>query len=270
MRISDRGLSLIKTFEGLYLTAYQCPAGKWTIGWGCTDGVTPGMTITEAQAEAWLKREVAQFEGAVSAAVTVPLNQHEFDALVSFAYNVGAGALRSSTLLKKLNSGDRAGAAKEFDRWNRGGGRVLPGLVRRRAAERELFLEPMPVAVSMAAPATPSPSGAIALEAVTMASLQVGNQRFPVSAGTVFKGRIDGDRVLIQVELIGAAAEWQAVRPDPIRIALTRPTTLKARPIQSMLLPAAERWPIDNLEFYLLNEEARGLHRRRPESRDYQ
>lgn len=139
MKTSQRGLDLIKQFEGLKLTAYLCPANVWTIGYGTTKGVTKGMTITAQRAEELLREDVAAFERGVSAAVRVPLEQHEFDALVSFAYNVGLGAFRTSTLLRLLNAGDKAGAAKQFDRWNKAAGKPLAGLTRRRAAERKLF-----------------------------------------------------------------------------------------------------------------------------------
>lgn len=139
MQISKAGLDLIKQFEGLYLKAYRCPAGVPTIGYGHTAGVAMGQTITQQQADDYLRRDVRQFERAVSRLVTVPLAQGQFDALVSFSFNLGEGALAQSTLLRLLNAGDYAGAAAQFDRWNKAGGRVLPGLVRRRAAERALF-----------------------------------------------------------------------------------------------------------------------------------
>lgn len=139
MQISKAGLDLIKKFEGLYLKAYRCPAGVPTIGYGHTAGVAMGQTITQQQADDYLRRDVRQFERAVARLVTVPLTQGQFDALVSFAFNLGEGALAQSTLLRLLNAGDYAGAAAQFDRWNKAGGRVLPGLVRRRAAERALF-----------------------------------------------------------------------------------------------------------------------------------
>lgn len=139
MQISKAGLDLIKQFEGLYLKAYRCPAGVPTIGYGHTAGVAMGQTITQQQADDYLRRDVRQFERAVARLVTVPLTQGQFDALVSFAFNLGEGALAQSTLLRMLNAGDYAGAAAQFDRWNKAGGRVLPGLVRRRAAERALF-----------------------------------------------------------------------------------------------------------------------------------
>jgi lysozyme len=140
MEISERGLDLIKRFEGLSIKAYQCSAGVWSIGFGSTSNVKPGQIITVAEAHHRLKQDVRDSEAAVKRLVTVPLSQHQFDALVSFVFNVGAGALSKSTLLKKLNAGDYQGAAGEFLRWNKAGGKVLPGLTRRRSAERELFI----------------------------------------------------------------------------------------------------------------------------------
>ena len=150
MNLSTRGLELIQSFEGYHTAlpdgscvAYLCPARVPTIGWGCTEGVRLGMHWTRAEADAAFLRELSKFERAVDRLVTVDLNQNEFDALVSFAYNCGEGALSKSTILKKLNKDDRAGAAQAFHAWNKGGGRVLPGLVRRRREESQLFLEPV-------------------------------------------------------------------------------------------------------------------------------
>jgi GH24 family phage-related lysozyme (muramidase) len=138
--INSKGLRLLKSFEGLRLDAYIDPVGVWTIGYGTTTGVRPGMRITEAQAEAFLKRDLARFEKAVADLVKVRLNSDQFSALVSFTYNVGEGALASSTLLRLLNQGDVLGAADQLLRWNRGDQGELPGLTRRRKAERALFL----------------------------------------------------------------------------------------------------------------------------------
>jgi lysozyme len=138
--ISKKGIDLIKEFEGEELTAYLCPAGVWTIGVGHTgDDVKSGLTISAAQSEALLRKDLTRFEKGVSRLVKVPLTQHQFDALVSFAFNLGLGALGRSTLLRLLNAGDYEGAADQFKRWNKAGGRVLAGLVRRRAAEAALF-----------------------------------------------------------------------------------------------------------------------------------
>ena len=139
MKVSQNGINLIKKHEGCSLTAYKCPAGVWTIGYGHTDGVKKGQKITRSQAEAFLKSDLKKFEKGVEKAVKVKLNQNRFDALISFTYNVGLGAFRSSTLLKKLNAGDYAGASKELLRWNKADGRVLMGLIRRRSDEKVLF-----------------------------------------------------------------------------------------------------------------------------------
>lgn len=145
MQISNKGISLIKEFEGCELVAYPDSVGIWTIGYGWTqpvDGkpIRRGMTIDRATAERLLKTGVVQYELAVNQLVKVSINQNQFDALVAFAYNVGVRSLSTSTLLRKLNTGDTAGAADEFLKWNRAGSRVLAGLTRRRQAERELFL----------------------------------------------------------------------------------------------------------------------------------
>ncbi|QGG11663.1 lysozyme [Enterobacter cancerogenus] len=141
MKISEHGLNLIKHFEGLRLQAYQCSAGVWTIGYGHTCGVRPGDIIDEAQAGIFLRQDVAASESTVMRFVTTALNQHQFDALVSFVFNLGSGNFAASTLLKKLNASDYAGAADEFPRWVHAAGKPLLGLVRRREAERNLFMD---------------------------------------------------------------------------------------------------------------------------------
>lgn len=140
---SQAGIDLITSFEGCRLTAYQDSVGVWTIGYGHTSGVYQGMTITEEEAIAFLRQDLKtaeNTENAVNSNVTYGINQNQFDALVSFTFNVGTGNFTSSTLLKKLNAGDVNGAANEFDRWIYAGGQVLEGLVRRRAAEKQMFL----------------------------------------------------------------------------------------------------------------------------------
>jgi len=141
MKLSEKGLDLIKKYEGLRLKAYKCPAGLWTIGYGSTFGVREGMEITEKQAEDMLWRDVHVAEVCVNGAVTVPLSQGEFDALVSFCHNLGCGKFRGSTLLRVLNDGRYDEAANQLLRWTRGGGRELAGLVARRQAEKERFEE---------------------------------------------------------------------------------------------------------------------------------
>lgn len=147
MKLSSNGLRLIEAFEGLRLDAYPDPASggePFTIGIGTTvypDGrrVLLGDRVTVEQARAYLAHDVARFEQAVMRTVTVPITQSQFDALVSLAYNVGEGALERSTLIRLLNAGDHAKAAAEFDKWTQAAGREMPGLVRRRRAERSLF-----------------------------------------------------------------------------------------------------------------------------------
>ena len=148
MKLSDRGLSLIKEFEGLELEAYQDIAGIWTIGYGHTEKVTPGQVISQVQANDLLRQDIAPREYAVRDLVTVPLNQNEFDALVSFVFNVGVSAFGGSTALKRLNKEDRQGAAEALTWWNKatvdGVLRPVNGLTRRRAAEKALFLKAAP------------------------------------------------------------------------------------------------------------------------------
>lgn len=139
MKISKKGIDLIKSFEGCSLLSYQDSAGVWTIGFGHTSGVKSGQTITAQQAENYLQADLSVFEQGVEKYVKVKLNQNQFDALVSFSYNVGLGNLAKSDLLKKLNSGDYSGASAEFPLWIYAGGKVLNGLIRRRNEERALF-----------------------------------------------------------------------------------------------------------------------------------
>lgn len=154
--INAIGFALIKEFEGCRLTAYDDlqPSrvlkkgdklkGALTIGHGHTGpDVSIGQTITAGEAERLLKADLGTAEGGVERAVTVKINDNEFAALVSLAFNIGLANFRKSTLLQKLNAEDREGAAQEFARWNKAGGKVLAGLTRRRAAERGLFLTPV-------------------------------------------------------------------------------------------------------------------------------
>lgn len=139
MKTSKNGLDLIKKYEGCRLTAYKCPSGIWTIGYGHTNGVKKGQKISQKQAEIFLKEDIKKFENGVKKAVFVPLTQNQFDALVSFCYNCGLGAFKTSTLRKKLNAKDYKGASNEFLRWNKANGVILSGLTRRRKAEKALF-----------------------------------------------------------------------------------------------------------------------------------
>jgi|TARA_R110001592_G_scaffold277820_1_gene545043 lysozyme len=139
MKTSKDGLQLIKDFEGLELSAYKCAAGVWTIGYGHIKGVQEGMSISEARANEMLNEELTEYENYINKGVTVPLSQCQFDAMVSWVYNLGNGNLSSSTLLKVLNSGDYAGVPAQMLRWNKAGGKVLAGLTRRRQAEADMF-----------------------------------------------------------------------------------------------------------------------------------
>ena len=141
MNLGAAGLALIKEFEGLRLKSYQDSIGVWTIGYGSTKGIEQGMTITQEQADSLLLDDVKDAESCVNSAVTVPLTQNEFDALVCFTFNLGCGNLRKSTLLRLLNQSDYDAASNEFKRWDKAGGHTLAGLTRRRLAEAKLFEE---------------------------------------------------------------------------------------------------------------------------------
>ena len=139
-KTSSEGLALIKKFEGLELNAYKCPAGVWTIGYGHTKGVQEGMVISEETANDMLVEELEEYEGYINNMVHCSLSQHQFDALVSWVYNLGSTNLKNSTLLKVLNDWKHEEAPAQIKRWNKAGGRILEGLVRRREAEALLFM----------------------------------------------------------------------------------------------------------------------------------
>lgn len=140
MRTSDEGIALIKFYEGLRLKTYLCSAGVLTIGYGHTGpDVRAGMTISEQEADDLLRKDLKRFEDGVESLVKVDLAEDEFSALVAFAFNVGLGNLKSSTLLRLLNNGDYSGAAAQFGRWAKAGGKTLPGLVKRRESESRMF-----------------------------------------------------------------------------------------------------------------------------------
>jgi len=168
MAVNRATLELIKDFEGWRAAAYPDPATGGepiTIGYGHTSAAGPpevsmGMKLTRAEGEEILQRDLQAVERSVRAAVTAPLNENQYGALVSFTFNLGAGNLKKSTLLKKLNALDYAGAAGEFGKWNRAAGKVMAGLTRRRAAERALFL--LPASVAVPPPPLPEPEDAIA------------------------------------------------------------------------------------------------------------
>ena len=140
MNTSAEGIALIKKFEGCELEAYQCSAGVWTIGYGHTKDVVEGMEITQEQAEQMLVDELHEYESYINKYVTVALSQNQFDALVSWVYNLGPANLSASTMLKVLNSGEYEDVPAQMKRWNKAGGKVLEGLIRRREAEACLFV----------------------------------------------------------------------------------------------------------------------------------
>ena len=139
MNISNEGLSLIKKFEGCELDSYKCAAGVWTIGYGSTHGIEKGMSISKSRAEELLLEDIAQFEDIVDKAVSVNLSQNQYDALVSWTFNLGGGNLNSSTMLKVLNAGYYENVPEQIKRCNKANGKVLEGLIRRREAEALLF-----------------------------------------------------------------------------------------------------------------------------------
>ena len=139
MKISEEGISLIKHFEGCGLKAYQDSVGIWTIGYGTIKGVKEGDQINQDEAEHLLQEEMPEYEGYINKMINVPLDQNQFDALCSWVFNLGPTNLQSSTLLKVLNEGKYDEVPDQIKRWNKAGGKVLQGLVRRREAEALLF-----------------------------------------------------------------------------------------------------------------------------------
>ena len=137
--ISVGGEALIKRWEGCRLKAYQCSANTWTIGWGHTKGVKRGDRISQAKADALFLEDIKQYERCVAKAVSAPINQNQFDALVSLCYNIGCSAFRHSTLVRLLNQKNYTDAANQFNRWTIAGGRRIQGLVNRRKQEKSLF-----------------------------------------------------------------------------------------------------------------------------------
>lgn len=144
MKTSARGRKLIKDFEVFRSKAYRDPVGIWTIGYGFIDGVQEGDTITKEDAERRLIDELEKYERGVMEATGGNVTQSQFDALVSFAFNVGVKGMQGSSVIKAHNRGDYEAAARAFGLWNKAGGKVFPGLVRRRAAEAAMYLEDQP------------------------------------------------------------------------------------------------------------------------------
>lgn len=217
-RIDAESLACIKRWEGLRLTAYRDVAGRLTIGYGHTAGVREGMTITEAEAEAWLRRDLAPAELAVDAAVTVPLTAPQFGALVSFVFNVGVNAFRASTLLRKLNAGDYEAVPRELLRWTKADGRQVAGLVNRRNAEIGLWSKGSHVVSAPVRPAEPvkpivsgkAARGAVIGTAVTPIVAQMADLAAPVAAIRAALSDATGWELAAVVAVIVAAglAAW--------------------------------------------------------------
>lgn len=161
MKISKSGIDFIHQFEGLRLKAYKVLESEryYTIGWGhYGQDVKFGQEISRQRADDLFDKDIDRFQKAVNLYVKVDINQNQFDALVSFAYNVGISALQTSTLLEKLNKGDYVGASKEFARWNKSGGKVLAGLTKRREKERQLFMKDFKEPTKVKPPTKPTPA----------------------------------------------------------------------------------------------------------------
>ena len=229
MHMSQGGLdALLKKFEGCKLKAYRCPANVCTIGYGHTSAagapqVADGMIITQADAEDILKRDIVKYEIAVMDLVKVKLTQNQFDVLVDFAYNAGVGNLKSSTMLKKVNAGDLDAVPAELMKWTKGGGKVLPGLVRRRQAagawwsadqhveEQEQRTDPDPVPVRTMAD---SKQGNAALLTAGLGSVGVAKEvaaqaKDASDVADQFMGLLSNTNFVIMVAIIGAgAAIW--------------------------------------------------------------
>jgi len=153
MKISRTGIELIKKWEGVRLKAYRCSAGVLTIGYGHTSAagapqVTEGMTISQQDADDILGRDLVKYEAAVQNTLTRSANQNQFDACVSLCFNIGGAAFAKSSVARRFNEGDAMGAADAFRFWNKAGGKVITGLVRRRDDERALFLRPVTAAAA--------------------------------------------------------------------------------------------------------------------------
>ena len=165
MRVNRAALDLIKEFEGFRSETYRDIAGVLTIGYGTTAAAgvgivpVPGMTITKAEAEWYLQKAVDKFAAQIAKYITAPINENEFGAFVSLAYNIGPTAFRKSSALRYFNAGDKTRAANNIRLFNKAGGKVLKGLVRRREAERALFLTPIANTKPLAAPGPVSPKG---------------------------------------------------------------------------------------------------------------
>lgn len=207
MKINQATVELVKEFEGFKTTAYKCPAGIWTIGYGTTAaagvGITPkeGMTISRKDAEGYLHGALEKFASQIEKDITAPINENEFGAFVSLAYNIGPGAFRKSSALRHFNAGDKAKAAAAILLWDKAGGKVLRGLKRRREAERKLFLTP--IGGQFEGRTSPAQSTTIQASSVQVAS--------GAGAGIAAVGALDGAAQIVALVFAGIvvlAALW--------------------------------------------------------------
>jgi lysozyme len=214
MRITEEGLALIKRFEGFRSRAYRCSAGVWTIGYGHTSmagapEVTPDLEVSRADAEVILRRDVAKFAEGVAARIARKLTAPQFSALVSFAYNVGLGNFAKSSVLKAVNAGDFDAVPRRLQMWVKAGGRTLPGLVRRRAAEAELFAsgkadEELPRVVEPAS-GKPAHESTTTLAAIVSALAGIATTLLPIAreAVDIFAGPTAA--IVLMAVIVGAA-----------------------------------------------------------------
>ncbi len=220
MKTSQRGLDLIKRFEGFRAEAYRDIAvpNLWTIGYGFTSNVREGDTMTKAQANARLARELSGYELAVKVATDGQCNQNQFDALVSFCWNVGIEGMQRSSVIKAHRRGDYQAAARAFGLWNKAGGKVWPGLTRRRAAEAALYLEPEEQEAPQDMPQTVEPESSLARSPIVTVTTGTATIGVAAEAARGVKDIRDslGEWLpfAIVAALIGAAAfvVWQRVK----------------------------------------------------------
>lgn len=217
MRTNKAGLDLIKEFEGWRSKAYKCPAGVWTIGYGHTSmagppAVKPGMTITREEGERILRNDLKAYEDGVKSAIKVPLNSNQFSACVSLCYNIGVGAFRKSSVARFCNAQQWKKAADAFSLWNKAGGKVLPGLTRRRAAEAALFMRNTVTSREEIRPEVDEPKGKpmimsttnIAATATAAAGVAASAKDAVENGKAIFSG-LDLNLLLVAIIIAGAA-----------------------------------------------------------------
>ncbi|MCA3555315.1 lysozyme [Aestuariivirga sp.] len=222
MQVTDEGLALIRRFEGFRANAYRCPAGVWTIGYGHTSqagppAVKPGMQLGEEEADRILKDDVRRFADEVGALLAREVSGAQFSALVSFAYNVGIPAFRSSSVLRAVNAGRFHDVPARLRLWVKGGGRVLPGLERRRAAEAELFMSE--TAPQAGRGATGAPKSVETGRQLRHAGAVVGGTAVAVSAAHALPVWVSVAVLVVLVLAAGAYASWRWRRPAAGKVA---------------------------------------------------